>query len=64
MSSYINHKPQARWADVEVDWYAITWERLASHYGPERADCIVDGRDPATRADIARWDSLGRRDAA
>lgn len=31
---------------------------------PEAVDRIMAGNDPATQADIARWDSLGRRAAA
>ena len=31
---------------------------------PERADAILSGNDPQTQADVARWNAIGRRDAA
>jgi hypothetical protein len=31
---------------------------------PSRADAILAGNDAATNADLVRWNSLGRRDAA
>lgn len=62
MSSYINDLPQA--GKFGTDWHAITWDRLSWLYGPDLASLIQDGRDPKTQADLARWNSLGRRDAA
>lgn len=37
--------------------------KLVWLYGAERAAAILAGNDPATQADIRRWNSLGRRDA-
>lgn len=39
----------------------MTWERLASCHGPDRADRIMAGQDPKTNADIQAWRALGRR---
>lgn len=71
MSSYIDqrHVVPNRWTGkllsfVIVDWFAITKERLAWSYGPDRAAQIIAGNDPATQGDVARWNSLGRKDAA
>lgn len=38
--------------------------RLRWHHGEKRAAQILSGRDPATQADIAKWNMLGRRSAA
>lgn len=35
-------------------------ERLRWRYGPERAASILAGTDPATNADIAKWNALGQ----
>jgi len=39
----------------------MTWSRLASCHGPDRADRIMAGDDPKTNADIQAWRTLGRR---
>ena len=39
-------------------------ERLAWQRGPKAAAAILSGKDPGTRKDVARWNSLGRKDAA
>jgi uncharacterized small protein (DUF1192 family) len=44
-----------------AEW--MTRERLAWAHGPERADAIMDGRDPAANLDQALWRSLGERKA-
>ena len=62
MSSYLPHKSET--GNVEHDWREHTWRALAFQYGPERADAIYHGSDPRTQADIIRWNSLGRKDAA
>lgn len=36
-------------------------DRLTACHGRERAIAIVEGRDPATNADIASWRALGVR---
>ncbi len=48
----------------ELDWYALTWERLAWRYCPDEADRIMAGNDAATLVDLRAWRSLGRRSAA
>lgn len=40
-------------------WRTDTERRLLWQYGPERASAIIEGRDPATEADIAAWRNLG-----
>jgi hypothetical protein len=37
---------------------------LRFHYGDVRAAAILDGRDPATNADVARWNAIGSRRGA
>ncbi len=37
----------------------LQWQR-----GSDAAADILNGRDPSTQADIARWNALGRKDAA
>ena len=41
-----------------------TYRRLVSRYGQEKADRIVQGKDPDTQQDIAAWRRLGRRESA
>lgn len=43
---------------------ALTKARLEWLYGHARAESIARGTDPATQADIASWNALGRRSAA
>lgn len=63
MSSYINNP--ARAGEPGHDWDLHTYQRLAWAYGYERADSIIDGRDPATLADLRAWRRLGSdREAA
>ena len=38
---------------------ASLWYRLRAHHGPSRAAAIMEGKDPATEADIAAWNRLG-----
>ncbi len=38
--------------------------RTVAFLYPERARAILAGRDPATLADLARWNALGRKSAA
>lgn len=45
-------------------WGAFTFDRLAWLYGPQRAQAMRAGRDPATNADIEAWNRLGRKVAA
>ena len=48
---------QVKWtADQERAHFRLVWQ-----YGPERAKAIVEGRDPATEMDLARWRTLGKR---
>lgn len=62
MSSYIDHKSHA--GVVTLEWRRVADQRLEWLYGFERAWAIRSGRDPATNADIATWNALGRREAA
>ena len=70
MSSYKDHHPVVRGEDgvytqdVTHSWDAFTARRLIWHYGPERAAAITTGQDPATEADVAAWNALGRRAVA
>ncbi len=68
MSSYIDHRfgntPGGYSHEVALSWRQLTKLRLEWLYGAHRAWVIEDGRDPATQADIARWNALGRRSAA
>lgn len=41
--------------------YVDLFRRLAWLYGPERAEAIAAGVDPATNADIESWRRVGRR---
>lgn len=59
------HKAISKPSPVASHGYdATTVSRLASCHGPDRARAILTGKDPATQTDVARWNSLGRRDAA
>jgi hypothetical protein len=53
---FVAYDPGHSWAD-------FTAGRLRWHYG-ERAESIIAGNDPATQADLAAWNHLGRKDAA
>ncbi|MGE5500595.1 MAG: helix-turn-helix domain-containing protein [Ignavibacteriales bacterium] len=44
-------RPPTTWRTLKT---RLTWA-----YGPERATSIIDGKDPATNADIAKWNALG-----
>lgn len=61
-SSYIDHESDD--GRITVDWLALTWDRLAWSYGPDRADRICLGKDPKTQADVSAWCALGERSAA
>jgi len=63
--SYVAYGPR-RWGRLapSFDWHALTFNRLAWQYGPERAQKIMAGLDHATEADIDAWRSLGRRPCA
>lgn len=67
MSSYISSADRPSYGkepDHGVCWKAFTFRRLVWLYERERALAIQAGRDPATQADVARWNTLGRRNAA
>jgi hypothetical protein len=57
----------AEWSDIKgnweksYDWDAHIRRSLVFQYGHERANQIIKGKDPATQADIARWNNLGNR---
>lgn len=48
--------PEAERADMRAEAF---YDRLVFQYGPDRTDAIMDGRDAATRADLAKWRALG-----
>jgi hypothetical protein len=63
MSTYINNASRPGYGhrpDDAHSWQTYTERRLTWAHGPERAHLIVSGRDPATNADIATWNNLGR----
>lgn len=51
-------------AQITHSWAAFTRRSLEWLYGDDRARAIRQGHDPATQADLARWNSLGRKEAA
>jgi len=66
-STYIDTPPiWKRWGCVYDGhfWKAHTFDRLAFTHGHARAQAIMAGRDAATQADVAAWNSLGGRKAA
>lgn len=63
MTPYIDHYSGAE-SEHGHDWSDHFRRLFTWLYGPERADDIMSGRDPATQSDLSRWNSLGRRSAA
>jgi hypothetical protein len=57
----VTFKP-ADWPNIEPRprWVSETEVRLGWCHGPERAAAIIEGRDPATEADLAAWRTLGQ----
>lgn len=49
------------WRDLhrESEHEAGLRRRLSWAHGPERADDIISGRDPAANRDLASWQALG-----
>lgn len=46
---------------TSYNFHAHLRRSLDFQYGPEQADTIIAGLDPATNADIAKWNNLGIR---
>lgn len=42
-----------------IAYDARTVAALRARHGPERTAAIITGNDPATNADVARWQALG-----
>jgi hypothetical protein len=66
--TYLDHyrppvEGEQRW-QLELSWREHTRARLDWLYGYDRARQIDAGLDPATQADIAAWNRLGKRSAA
>lgn len=67
MSSYIDdgdHPLPGGGRNYGHSWVAHTRWNLMWVYGEERGRRMAAGTDPATQADIAKWNALGRRAAA
>ena len=64
IEGYRTPRPGEMGMQQETVWQDLAYARLEWLYGPTRAYAIHRRTDPQTRADIAKWNNLGRRRVA